>query len=87
MKYVELNNFQDLYDNVGRYNTSYTEQFVFVDMKLEDLNICLSAVDIVVMIDLPKTREKLQEVESYFQVRVCNHRRWSMRDLTILLVC
>ncbi|KAL9545156.1 hypothetical protein MBANPS3_007276 [Mucor bainieri] len=67
MKYVELNNLQDLNDNVGRYNTSYTEQFVFVDMKLDDINICLSAVDIVVMIDLPKTREKLQDVESYFQ--------------------
>ncbi|GAN09658.1 hypothetical protein MAM1_0281c09189 [Mucor ambiguus] len=67
MKYVELNNLQDLSDNVGRYNTSRTEQFVLVDMKLDDLNICLSAVDIVVMIDLPKTAEKLQDVESYFQ--------------------
>lgn len=68
MKSVHLNNLQDLEDNVGRYNSSYTEQFVLVDMKMEDLNICLSAVDIVVMIDLPQTREKLQDVESYFEV-------------------
>ncbi|KAK4510450.1 uncharacterized protein ATC70_004880 [Mucor velutinosus] len=67
MKYVEFNNIQDLSDNVDRYNASRTEQFVFVNMKLDDLNICLSAVDIVVMIDLPTTREKLQDVESYFQ--------------------
>ncbi|CAO3644503.1 unnamed protein product [Mucor fragilis] len=71
MKYVELNNLQNLNDNVGRYNTSSTEQFVFVDMKLDDINICLSAVDIVVIFDLPKTREKLQDVESYFQVNAC----------------
>ncbi|KAL7331042.1 hypothetical protein PS15p_203290 [Mucor circinelloides] len=67
MKYVELSNFQYLDENVGRYNASYTEQFVLVDMKLDDLNICLSAVDVVVMIDLPKTRDKLLDVESYFQ--------------------
>lgn len=57
-------------DNVGKYNTSRTEQYVFVDMKMDDLHICLSAVDIVVMIDLPQTREKLEDVESYFQVNI-----------------
>jgi len=50
---------------------------VLVDMKLDDLNICLSAVDVVVMIDLPKTRDKLLDVESYFQVRV--HAFWVWR--------
>lgn len=77
MKYVELSNFQSLDENVGRYNASYTEQFVLVDMKLDDLNICLSAVDVVVMIDLPKIRDKLLDVESYFQVRV--HAFWVWR--------
>ena len=57
-------------DNVGKYNISRTEQYVFIDMKMDDLYICLSAVDIVVMIDLPQTKEKLEDVESYFQVNI-----------------
>ncbi|CEP19505.1 hypothetical protein [Parasitella parasitica] len=67
IKSVHLKNLQDLEDNVEKYNVSRTEQYVFVDMKLEDINICLSTVDIVVMIDLPKTREKLQDVEAHFE--------------------
>ncbi|KAI8641841.1 hypothetical protein BD408DRAFT_417490 [Parasitella parasitica] len=67
IKSAHLKFLQDLKDNVAKYNASRTEQYVLVDMKLQDISFCLSAVDIVVMIDLPKTREKLQEVEAHFE--------------------
>jgi hypothetical protein len=68
IKFTHLNKNENAMDLCEEYNASQKVQFIILDMKLEDLNISLHAVDLVIFAELPFHMEKMSEFESFFKV-------------------
>lgn len=68
MKITHIDDLENLEEKVAEYNVSQSVQGVLLDMNLEYPQIDFPTVDLVITIDLPHSREKLEAIESLFNV-------------------
>ncbi|KAG2234331.1 hypothetical protein INT48_000781 [Thamnidium elegans] len=64
---THLDNIHNSNSICEEYNQSHSVQFIFLDMKMCDLDVSLHSVDLVIFTELPFERERLSIMESLFK--------------------